>query len=731
MHLRHASLTALALAACCTGHASAQTSAGSANGAPSAQPSAPSSALTEVVVTATRRPVELEKVPAAVTVFNATAIEKIGGTNIGTVLNLVPGVNFTGEDTYRTTLTIRGVSGSNEDAAVAMYLDGVYIGHDLGQNLTNLDPESVQILRGPQGALYGKNTLGGAVVINSRQPSFDPHLSLLTGFGEYNAYNEKISATGPITDNLAAYGYVFANGHDGEYHNIYSDKNVGIGHEEGGQVAILYNATENVAITLRADYSRDQYQEANRKGLVTTASFLPNQFSAGYNDDVALNYIGNGATNNYGTVLNVTATLPAFTLTSITGYRGYEVTDSRDVDGTGRANGEANIYQRENQVSQEFTFTSRGHERFNWIGGVQLYHDDLNEIFSVVDTVGSVIYPGLGTRTPVTYVYHTHNYDTNSSAIYGQGDYRIISGLTLAGGLRYALDGRSYYKTEAQYLSNPAQTGFFYEYPESATYSAFIPEVSLTYEFDPHVSLYGKYGRSYRPGGFNVNSTLNPSAQNNFNKETADSYEMGIRTRFFSNRITFNATAFDIQWQNQQVSFINQIGAFTIDNVQSSSKGIEVESSAKITPELQLSVSGTYLDAVFGDAILPTRNPVTRVAFFAQAEGTPLNFAPKWSAAATATYTHSLGGDRKIFFRTDVSYKGAQSVQPLRPDLASPAITRVDSRLEYDWGRYSAALWVKNALDQFSNYTSQSTATIDVIGLTEPRTFGAELAYKF
>ena len=686
----------------------------------------------DIVVTATRRPQSLQKIPAAVTVINSDAIAKISPTNIGAAINLVPGVSYVGENTYRTTLTIRGVSGSNEDAAVAMYLDGVYVGHDIGQDLSNIDPDSIAILRGPQGALYGKNTLGGAVIVNSRKPTFDTHISMLLGYGNDNWYNARASMTTAIVpDKIATYVFAYTTGNDGRYHNLYDDKSVGSRRDYGGQAAILFQPNESTSVTIRGDYSRNHFQEANRKALFTNGKFQPNQLSTGYNDDVALDYVGPATIKNYGTTMNVTIDAEPFTVTSITGYRGYHTTDERDVDGTGLVYGYAGILQTEKQLSQELTLTSHGHKRFNWIVGTQIYHERLNELFSVDDLIGGVIRGGLGSRAPVTYIYNTHGYVTNSLAFYGQADYRLARGLTLAAGLRYSIDDRNYLKTESQYLSNPNAIGYSYPFPEHGSWSALTPEASLTYEFTPNVSLYGKYGKSYRPGGFSVNPVGSPTAANTYNKETANSYELGLRTRLFDNKLTLNVTGFDIQWKNQQVNFVNQMGAYTIANVQSRSRGIEVELAASITPAFQLGASGTYLDATFGHVIFPTRNPVSRLAYFADAYGTPLNFAPKWSAAGTATYTHTIDDEQKVLLRGDVSYKSKQSVQILRPDLAGPKIVRLNGRLEYDRGRYMLALWVKNALNQFSNYTSQSTATLDVIGLTEPRTFGGEIGFKF
>ena len=723
--------TAILFSSPASASAGQQSDAGQA--APAETTSRPQNAETgDIVVTATRRPQSLQKIPAAVTVLDADTLAKISPTNIGAVLNLVPGVSYVGEDTYRTSLTIRGVSGSNEDAAVAMYIDGVYVGHDIGQNLSNLDPESIQVLRGPQGALYGKNTLGGAVIVTSRKPTFDTHISLLAGYGNDNWYNARASITGTVVpDKVAGYVFGYTTGNDGRYNNIYDGTRVGSRRDYGGQAALLFQVSDSAEVTLRGDYSHNHFEEANRKGIFAIGSFLPNQLSLGYNDNVALDFVGPADVKNYGATMNITVDAEPFTLTAVTGYRGYHTTDVRDVDGTGLPFGYASILQRESQISQELTLTSHGHRIFNWIVGAQVYHEDLDEVFGVTDLVGSVIRPGLSARVPVNYVYNTQGYFTNSFAFYAQADFLITRGLTLAGGLRYSNDDRKYLKTETQYLSNPSVIGYAFSFPEHGSYNALTPEASLTYEFTPHVSLYAKYGKSYRPGGFSVNPVGSQTAQNTYNKETANSYEVGLRTRVLDNRLRFNITGFDIEWKNQQVNFVNQIGAYTIANVQSRSRGIEIETSASVTPAFQLGISGTYLDATFGHVIFPTRDPVTRLAFFTDAYGTPLNFAPKWSAAGSATYTQQISDDQKVLLRTDVSYKSRQSVQILRPDLAGPPITRLNGRLEYDHGRYMAALWVKNALNRFSNYTSQSTATLDVVGLTEPRTFGAEIGFKF
>ncbi|MDB5577970.1 MAG: TonB-dependent receptor [Bradyrhizobium sp.] len=698
--------------------------------APPAQ-AAPEQPNTDIIVTATRRAESIQKVPTSITAFNAETIRQIGATNVGEVLKLVPGVSFQGENTYRPTLTVRGIQGSNEDAAIAMYVDGVYLGHDLAQNMSNLDPESVQVLRGPQGALYGKNTLGGAIIITSKRPTFDTHASLTAGYGMDNFYNVRGSiSTGIVPDKVAMVLSAYITGHDGYFFNEYNKKPVGSRKDYGARGALLFQPIENLSITLHGDYSNNRYQESSIKSRYTTFATLPGQTGApGYNTDVSLDIPGTSNTKLYGGSVNIVLDAEPFTVTSVTAARGYNVVSLRDFDSTGIPQGSATITQKQHQYSQEFTLTSSGQHRFNWIAGVQLYHEVLDEDFHIVDNIGNLQLSYPAARTPVVYDIETHGYTTNSYAIYAQADYRIFDKLKLAAGLRYALDDRRYLKTEQSVLSNPTAIGVSYSYPQSDSWHAFIPEASLTYEFSKDVSLYGKFAKSYRPGGFNVNATFNRGT-NEFGKEAANSYEIGLRTRFLDRRVNFNVTAFRIDWKDQQVSYSLGSG-FVVANVNSRSQGIELDARAAILSNLNLTFAGTYLDATYGNTVLNYRDPITRTSSLINADGYPLSYAPKWSGSAALDYKIPMGDTRSLLLRTDVSYKSSQYLTPLRADLIGRAITYVNARAEYDFGKFSAAVYVKNALNRLTAYVARAGTTVDAVGLTDPRTYGFELGFKF
>jgi iron complex outermembrane receptor protein len=716
-----------------SGDSSSEDSAGTVRTSDSDATRFPSEENSEIVVTATRRPEQLQKVPGSVTAFNAEALRQISPTNIGAVLNLVPGVTFSGESNYRPGLSIRGVTGSNEDAAVAMYLDGVYIGRDLGQNLSSLDPQSIQILRGPQGALYGKNTLGGAIIIDSKAPTFETTGSVLAGYGNANWYNVRGTISTALSgDKLAGSVGFFATGNDGRFRNILTGKNVGHRDDLGGRAALLFKPSETVNFTLRGDYNKNKYEEANRKGLFTTRVFAPNQFSPGYNTNVALDFVGPTQIENYGVSLNSVVEMDPFTVRAVTGYRGYHMMSMRDFDGTGVPQGIGSITQKQHQISQEITLVSSGKKRFNWLAGAQVIEEVMDSYFRVDDLIGGVVIPGFGTRAPVVYGFDVKDYKTTSIAFYAQADFKIFPELTVVGGVRYARDRRSYLKTERQMLSSPTAPGFTYIYNEDRTYHGYIPEASIRYEPTDDVSVYAKYAKSYRPGGFNVNSTFSAiGAGNAFNKETADSYELGLRSALFGRAINLNLTAFRIDWKNQQVSYFASNGAFTVANVQSRSQGVEMELSAKVRRAFEVALTGVYLDATYGDVTLPYRNPVTRVSSLRNANGTPLNLAPKWSLGAMLAYTKEFGARDTLRVRTDLSYKSKQYVTPLREDLAGPAILRINGRIEYSHDRFNAAAFVKNALNRLTNYSATSQVAIDLVGVTEPRTFGIEFGYRY
>ncbi len=716
-----------------TGAASDATSSDSAStdDADSAEPQEGPAPTDEIVVTATRRSEALQRVPIAVSVFGREALREVGADNIGGVLQLVPGFNFSSESSYRSFATLRGVQGGNEDAAIAMYYDGVYIGQDVAQNLALIDPESIQVLRGPQGALYGKSTLGGAVIVTTRAPLDEWHANGSLGFGNYGAKDVRGTVTGPLIArklDVLVSGYYAKN--DGTFWNGFLNRHVNFKESYGFQGTLKAEISDRFSLSLSGDYNHDSRDIGNYKSVFNSLPQPPGGLAPGLTNTSSTNVLDPTLIKIYGVNLTAKYDADAFTLTSISAYRGYNSDAVRDADFSG-AN--ATIYQniqRQRQYSQDIFLSSPTSGRFSWIMGAQYYYSTISLAGLSTDYVGNNLLPFPPSAAPVNLILSVPLYKTYSVAAYAQADYRLTDTLKIAAGIRYSNDHREFEKTEAVYRADMTAPALLFNYNQRGTWSALTPEASISYQPIPEILAYAKYSRSYRPGGFNVNGTFSPT-QNAFGKEGANAYELGVKTRFLDGRATVNLTAFQLDWQNQQVSYTGTLG-FTTGNTNSRSRGVELEASLTPVEGLKLDGNVYYLDATFGPTLQNYRDPVTRAGSIVQVGGTPLLYSPKWSASGAATYTTALSGDWGLLLRASANYRSSIYIIPARKDLVGPGYTRIDLRAEVNYNnKYYLAFYAKNLLNEFSYYFAQTLARVDGVGVTEPRTYGAQLSFRW
>ena len=694
--------------------------------APDMTESAPDS---DIVVTATRRPVAISKVPTSITAFSSQQLTAIGATNLETVLNLVPSVVFVGDSGYRTSLTVRGVQGSNEDAAVAMYIDGVYVGRDVAQNVPLIDAESVQILRGPQGALYGKNTLGGAIIIRSRQPSFTTQFDASLKAQNYGYLGGWATMTGPIAGGrVAALATFYSSMDTGDFYNTYLGKHVNAEQRIGGRLALTANLTDTLKLDLAGDYTHDGSRVDNIKAVgVYGLTLTPAQLGDTRIDNrISADTQGRGYRNIYGTQATLTWSGNPFTLTAVTAYRGYNLDNLRDFDGTGANFSPFEIAQRQHQFSEEITLVSKGSKRFNWLVGAQYFSDRFTSDIATTDNVGTLLLP-TPLKPPVDFRARMPLYNTDSYGGYVQADYEILRGMKAAAGVRYSYDVRRYSKEEQVFINGNVAIATIITGGKNH-WSGWLPEASLTYEIVPGVSVYGKYAGSYRPGGYNVNFT--GSTANEFKKETSESYEGGLKWSLAGGRISGSLTGYQITWKDQQLTGIGSIGFLTA-NGDSKSRGVEFDSHLRLSDELSLDGGVSWLKATFGDARFSVRDPVTRVATTINVDGQPLLRAPTWSGSIGLTYTQRDTERGGIFAHTDLSYVDDQYLVIGRPDLNAPSIVRLNARLGYKTAKWEVIAFGTNLLDRYTLYFAQTSAAIDTIGVTSPRRFGLELRVHY
>ena len=721
----------------------------------------------EIVVTASRRAEEIQKVPMSITYIGASELQARSVAGLGDALASVPNVSFqstTGGSSRFSTLSIRGVAGTDEESAVGVYIDNVYVGRRIAQNLDLINPGSVQVLRGPQGSLYGKNTLGGAIVIETQKPD----LNETTGFAEATIGNSetmrvKAVVSTPISDGFAIMlgGRVkHANSFD---YNITANKRAR-DTDAWGLIGALRFAKDDLEININGDY--DDLQNAGpiyrtirfRDPFKYYTLFKPPAppparplLAPGPNelltDTLSSDYTSNVDTYEnritHGLTANINYDFDAFSLKSTSSWRGFELEALSNNGSTGLA--VFNVFgdMKQNQYSQEITLISESGSRFEWILGALYYHEDFAFYQHSIDFRGRLTNNVGADNVGVTPTNTNIDADqsTDTFAAYGRLGYQLTDALKVTVGLRYARDKRTSDKVQTTLINygkpnqaippifpgttvaNPIVTN------ESGTWDALLPEAIIQYDASDDISVYAKVNKSYRPGGFSPQRTATAPAR--FEKETALTYEAGLRTKAFDNRATFNLTGFYTQWNDQQVQVIADT-AFAVSNNDAHMIGIEFESRFELTHEFQAGLALAWLPvAEYDSGLIQIRDSVTGIGKNILAKGNRMPYASEWSGSIFGQYETNLGDDWEILLRADLSNNSSQYRIAGDPTIIASAFTSLDSRIALTKGPYSVALWGRNLLDKRFFGTSVSLPFGDTTPISDPRTFGLTIGVRY
>ncbi len=578
--------------------------------------SRPSAAIEEVVVTAQKREQSLQDVPIAISAFGADQIEARGITDIEGLNGLAPNVRISKAPASATAsqIAIRGSAQQNPalywDQPVGMYIDGVYFGKSLGSIFDVVDIERIEVLRGPQGTLYGRNTLAGALSFITRKPSGEFSGSAMLGFGNYNRREARISMDLPRTGIASASFGLQSLNRDG-----WVDVDMGPSHEAANRDSIAGRFGLNLAFSenFEADYRFDHTdidQEPPFSQLYRSDLGIAGMYPSKRREDTAaLDADTYEKVKVNGHSITLTWDInDRHTLKSISAYRKMDWDDRIDLDGSIVAVAETSRDSEYTQKSQEFQLIGNG-DRWNYVAGLYYFKDD-----------GDVI-------NPQTFFFGTANYDsrydfsTKSVAVYGQLDYRLTDALTLTLGLRRTEEEKT--GSRSLGINFAPGTPFIPLIPEgthgSKDFSATTPLISLGYEIDDDHSVYAKYSEGFKSGGYNgeysgpnfspdpsveaaqqalrINEVLTP-----FKPQTMKSYELGYKGRFFDGRAQLNAAAFFNKNEDMQLSIFTATGASgsIVRNAgEAETKGVEIEGILMPTDWLRLQASYGYLHSEY------------------------------------------------------------------------------------------------------------------------------------
>lgn len=689
-----------------------------------------SAAVEEVVVTAQKRSENVQNVPISIVALTGSSLAKSGVTTIDSLQHYAPGLSISAVGSGFVSYTYLRGSGTNQidagsDPSVAYFEDEVYIGGTAGLQFDLFDIDRVEVLKGPQGTLFGRNAAAGAISIVTKRPSAEFGVTADGEVGNYGDYTGRASVTGPIssdgrwlmrlsagfkergafTDNLAP------GGEDPGKVNTY-----------GGRGQLEY-AGDNLTflLTVEAARARDgmtnQFiDSADKSGLLSAAaiaalppgeSFYRHYYNvSGFeNQDLA----AVSGRFDWKTAIG--------TITSLSAYRSSTFNRLQDQDGTIADSFALGSHEADKTFSQELRLAN-DIGRLHWIGG--LYYYDGRTTSDFVESAGPAFPVAIlgGTQTIDNGVITSHSY-----AAFGQATFDVSDQLSLTVGGRYTID----HKEDNRQVKGFLAPGFYFVDP-TARWSSFDPAASLNFHVTPDVLTYLSYRRGYKSGGFQTLGPATPAiASTPFAPETVNSYEAGVKSTWFDHRLLIDAALFRSDITNQQILRITGPGVQTIDNAgQTRDTGLDLTISARPIEHLRLDASSTFQHARFVKYL----NGAVSYAGNAQLR------SPDFSGAYSAEYDVELPGGATLTPRVEYTYQSKEFFDAANtqvPGLYQPGFGLTNARLTYTpaQGSWNVALWGRNLgnVEYVRNIATLALTGLAVPG--DPRTFGVAFHLAF
>lgn len=620
----------------------------------------------EIVVTARRRAENLQDVPISVTALDGEALEDQGAVDLTAVMQRTPNTTLQIARGSNSTLIgfIRGVGQQDPlwgfEPGVGLYLDDVYVARPQGAVLDIFDVERIEVLRGPQGTLYGRNTIGGAVKYVTRRLGNELSGRVKAAYGSYDQVDLIGSITAPLGDTVSIGGAVAWLQRDGYGENL----NTGNEHYNkdvlAGRLSAEFNPTADLFFRLAGDWIRDKSNARHGSRLTGNgglAAFEPlaDEYDtrAGAGDENSVETRGLSFTGEYQ--LN-----DAVTLKSITAYRDGETNGNIDFDNTPGPVLDIPAFYKDHQFTQELQVLYEG-ETVQGVAGI-FYLDGNAE--GAFDTV-----LGLANLT----IFTTGEVDTRSIAGFADVSVSLSEMWRLSLGGRYTRDrpeGTVYRQNFTGIRSpffgnNAAVPGLVRtDYTNVRHDNQFTPRLSVSFLPTPDLTLYGSYSKGFKSGGFDMrgDAFLTPQTVNGYDPETVDAYEIGLKTYAFQRALYFALAGFYSDYKNQQIT--TQVAApgpsvaSFVDNVGDSRiYGIEAEARANFGENFSIGAMFGYINARFNTFL--TYN-LASGQFIDVADQRVFQNTPKYTFAVTPAFTHDLGGGR-VSFTPSVSYRSSYS----------------------------------------------------------------------
>ncbi len=674
--------------------------------------------LDEIVVTARRKQESLQDTPVAVTAINAAGLEARNITLVNQIAEVAPNVVFepvaplTGS-TNNGSIFIRGI-GTTEfslgtEPGVGVYVDDVYLARISGNVMSVVDIESVEVLRGPQGTLFGRNSIGGALIVRSKRPADELQASASIDYGTDNLFMVNGSIDLPVSDKVRTKFSVQRRTQDGYVEDIYDREDFGKQSSWSGRGTLEIELGDNLLATTHADYSRENNSAApyvlidlfdtdpisggdtfvalrnmalgcaggsagNAGGSCVDQFFVlgPHKTAFGYEiDNTYINdfnkepFQSKDFTEVFGISQTFALDLDAVTIKSVTAYRQLEARNPRNPDHTPYEILEANSDLEQKQFSQEIQFSGTAfNDRLDWIAGF-FY---LDESGYQLDSVNLF---------PVT--LHSGGYFENKSwAGFAQASYEVIDDVEFSLGVRYTEEDKNYSPVSDNFING--RTQLIYEFAPIALgvpgatpgdpklvidppipllnndtplkFQEWTPHADISWKATDDLMLYASYSRGYKAGGFEQRIAVPVAEAGTFGVETVDSYEVGFKSTLAGNTLRFNGATYYTDYKDLQCSVVIGIAPTFINCGDATIKGFELEGNWLPDESWSVDFALGYTDASWVKGSLTPLAATVGIT-----DDKKFAMVPEWTLSGAVSYIFNFGNNGTITPRVDWSYK--------------------------------------------------------------------------
>lgn len=703
----------------------------------------------EVVVTARKRTEALQDVPLSISAVTNAELDRRNVQDVNTLYGQVPGL-FTAPGSVSATtdlgyLTMRGVGfNAGLEPAVGVFIDGMYQ-PQIGFDVAMLDLQRVEVLRGPQGTLFGRNTQGGAINMVTRKPGQEVHGRLAADVASFGTFRAQAAIDGPIAGNL--YGGISAGyaRSDGFIHNDILDQNQDEYEQSAVRGTLRWVPREGTDIVLMADASQRDYNEVVR--------------GVRLNGDHALSLIDQDAPDsksNHGAQLNITHDFGGnLTFTSITGYRYSDSDNVLDMESRPSTGGTAvlpaypvlapnpvtvhgatlSAQVDQTFVSQEFRLAGEG-ANYNWVGGLYIFTQEQNQARQ--RQAG----PGAAPTVPAAfYIREIYKDERKGAALFGQASYRPTDRLELTAGVRHSNEEVDGTGSKVSVFGAPVNRTAPLVRDGHPDFDNTSWMGSASYKLNSDVSVYATYAEGWKAGGVD----RYPGRTDNlvYRDESSRNYEIGIKSVLLNRRLTLNAAAYHIDIENQQLPNVipdPKGGPVPISVIEDAARahvdGFEGEIVFRPVANLTVNGSLSYSSGVLDDFV---RRFSATDTF--DMSGTSFENVPKITAYGSVLYSRDIGGGRNLDLFAEYTHIGEIIFQDntrmskARDQLTTPAYDRVNlSGTVTTQSGVRVTLYINNLFDTFAySYASSDPflgGDVFVIPLA-PRQVGVRVSKRF